>query len=1013
MTRWRRWMALALLPVSLVIGVRFYLSSHFLTSRITKSLEEQYGGTVHVARVAVGTRQTVLFDVELFEPGDNAKPWLTIDRLEADLSLRDAIAGAAPSHIALHGVTITLRFDTEGRLLTTLPARRNKAAPPGGQLPEIVLADGKLHLIGPGARQLHFDNVAMAMMPGAERHTLDGHGRSEVSGDWQASGWIDTNKAQVSLTVCSQGDVNLTQQMLEALPFVPPATWQEVQVTGATRVVATFTRDWDKAQRGYHVELQAKNANIHVDAIDLAATDVTGMVTIADDRVTMHNLQGIAHGGALEVDGVLDYTQPAVGIELAKLVVTGADCRQLPARWSLPPELEGKVHGSCQLSLVISHGKLQATGTGKGEVRQARIAGLAIAKPMSLALREVNGATNLSINLQLPPTAMSAVADAIRTRLPAETGGRVALNATLSLPLHTIADPATYRADGNVELTDGCVAGLTLEPLTAALHYDGSELKIDDVQAKLKTGGEFAAKATVCLKEPFTYRCLLQPAGIDLRILQQLEASLRPSLAIAGRLDASVEVQGTLRPFAVATAGTATCFDIQANNWKALAAEFHWHSDADRLDVDSFQAETYGGYIYGTAELPLKENGAPTGRLSFHGLDLARLLALQDGSVSGNVEGDLAFVLDGDDFSPTGKGRVAVTDLVWKDQLLAPQVQGDVVLTRQELTVGNVSATVAHGNVNGKLVVNLIQPERSWIQLDLGSAELTDLLRSWPALAGYAEGTVDVRLHGTLGTEWAGSADVVLQRGKLLGLEVTEWRAPVRWAFHPAEGRGEFEVRDSNAQIAQGRMTAQASAIWHGGLRLNSQVQFIGVNLQQAFPGSKLGNSRVTGRLELSSERLQNIDDLQANLTATMQQTQAMDYPVLRQVAPFLGLPTSKTFQRGEIRARLARSVVHVEKLSLAEGLWQLYADGNVSLQGNVHLDMTANSGRLGNLAAALGWRVPPTGTIGGDLLARATTALSPQLVHVHVRGNVREPTIQVVPLPLLTEQALRFFAGM
>src|SRR5204862_3690349 len=115
----------------------------------------------------------------------------------------------------------------------------------------------------------------------------------------------------------------------------------------------------------------------------------------------------------------------------------------------------------------------------------------------------------------------------------------------------------------------------------------------------------------------------------------------------------------------------------------------------------------------------------------------------------------------------------------------------------------------------------------------------------------------------------------------------------------------------------------------------------------------------------------------------------------------------------GDLRARLAKGVVYVERLSLQDGALQVYADGNLTLQGRVNLDVTANTGKLTNIGAALGWRVSPTGTIARELLKKATTALSPRLVHLHVTGTVREPTVQVTPLPLLTEQALRFFAGV
>src|SRR5271170_8217907 len=112
--RWRRWLAVVLVLGSLVFGARCYLASHWVAARVAAKLSELYGGVVQVGGARVGTSETVLFDVALFEPGDSVHPWLTIDRLEADLSLRDALSGASPTRVALHGPTVTLRFDEEG-----------------------------------------------------------------------------------------------------------------------------------------------------------------------------------------------------------------------------------------------------------------------------------------------------------------------------------------------------------------------------------------------------------------------------------------------------------------------------------------------------------------------------------------------------------------------------------------------------------------------------------------------------------------------------------------------------------------------------------------------------------------------------------------------------------------------------------------------------------------------------------------------------------------------------------
>jgi hypothetical protein len=899
------------MPVGLALVLHFFLSSPFITARVLAKLEELYGGKVQVGGVDVKSHDIVLHDVAFFESNRAAEPWLTVDRLEADISPYKAVTGGSPSRVELHGVTLILHFDDEGRLLNEIPSRPSLSAMSPAALPEVTVTDGKLRMLGPCCRQIDFDNVSARLVRSGNGSLLNGQGQCSGCGDWTVEGCIDTAIDQLTLSVRSKGQVTVTQSLLDNLPFVPPITWREVQADGRTTVVATFTNNWRAHNSSLRVELQPSESKIHVSAINLTANSVGAQVVISDRKVQVCDLHGELCGGRLELDASLDFRSTETDIDIARLVINDARVSELPTQWSLAATMDGKLHTNCRLHLTNPVSNASASwrlvGAGEGEIREARIHDLPFDGPIRLALQEASGATNLTADMQVAQVDIRALAERLEVKLPADTKGAVTISGLVTLPLSQINDSKTYRVIGSAQFIEGRVAG-----------------------------------------------------------------------------------------------------------WEVRSAQLQWKGDADRLLIDA-KGEAYGGYIHGNAEIPLQSNSAVHGQMWLQSLDLGSLVSNANTTpISGSVDGEFTFQVTSADFSPSAKGHVTLSDLAWNDEPLTSEVQADLALTQQELKIGNANGTVFGGNVSGQLVVNRKQRDRSWFQLDLANAELSGLLHSWPAVAEYtqAQGTVDIRLAGTLGADWTGNAEVVVQRGKLLGIDISEWRAPVRWTVNPTEGRGEVEIRDSNAQVAQGRVTAQASATWSSGLRVNSQIQFVGVNLHQAFQGNKLGNGRATGRIDISSERLQSIDDLQATLSATVQHTQALDYPVFRQVAPFIGLPVSKTFQSGEINARLAKNMVHVEKLALSEGPWQLYAVGNVTLKGNVNLEMTASTGKLGNLAATLGWRVPQTGFIGREQLMRATTALSPQLVHLHIRGTVREPTVQVVPLPIITEQALRFFAG-
>ena len=52
----------------------------------------------------------------------------------------------------------------------------------------------------------------------------------------------------------------------------------------------------------------------------------------------------------------------------------------------------------------------------------------------------------------------------------------------------------------------------------------------------------------------------------------------------------------------------------------------------------------------------------------------------------------------------------------------------------------------------------------------------------------------------------------------------------------------------------------------------------------------------------------------------------------------------------------------------------------------------------------------PAAGPMPINLLAQASTFLANRLIHLRVTGTVRSPTIQVEPIALLAEEAVRFF---
>jgi hypothetical protein len=282
---------------------------------------------------------------------------------------------------------------------------------------------------------------------------------------------------------------------------------------------------------------------------------------------------------------------------------------------------------------------------------------------------------------------------------------------------------------------------------------------------------------------------------------------------------------------------------------------------------------------------------------------------------------------------------------------------------------------------------------------------------------GQVQGTLQGRVRGTLGATWFGSADLVLDRGKVRGVEFSEWRLPVSWELSPAEGRGSATVQESSAQVARGRATGRLSLRWGYGLNVEGQVGFRGVDLQtllrETAGSTQVGTGLMTGRFDFSGSDVRSLDDLSGVLEATLGQTQALELPVLRTLSPFLSVSPSTSFNQGKLRARLTRGILRVERLTLEGGSLRVWVDGTVTTQGRLNLTVVATTGRVGLDPLRLrlfGIRIPLAGPIPVTLLIEANDYLSNHTVQLQVTGTVRSPTVRVAPLATLAQETVRFF---
>jgi hypothetical protein len=356
----------------------------------------------------------------------------------------------------------------------------------------------------------------------------------------------------------------------------------------------------------------------------------------------------------------------------------------------------------------------------------------------------------------------------------------------------------------------------------------------------------------------------------------------------------------------------------------------------------------------------------------------------------------------------------------WGDSAIADRLQGEVRLAADGLSLSDVSATLAGGDLRLNAGYSFARGGRVYLNLELFHVEAARLLAPFPSLAGMAEGPIDVSLRfsgGGRGIRGGGRA--VLARGRVLGVEVTDWRIPIELTFRPGNA-GELEVSDSSAQIARGRAQGRATLRWGDETQLAGSVRFFETDLHallgRGSDAAGYAGGQLNGTLDFSAENLRTADDLNATLAATLRQTRASGVPVVDQVIPFISLvggSAATRFETGEVLARLTRGTLRIRRFTLSNSVLQLIFEGDVALAGRLNLEVTAGTSYLGANSRGfqlLGLRLPAAGSLPLALIVDASAFLANRIVHLRITGTYANPTVRVEPTALLSQESVRFF---
>lgn len=599
--------------------------------------------------------------------------------------------------------------------------------------------------------------------------------------------------------------------------------------------------------------------------------------------------------------------------------------------------------------------------------------------------------------------------------------GFVSGGGSVEVSLDRITDPKAWTATARISAASVRVDTLFFESPSIQAKLASGVVSVTEATTRA-AGADVMVQGFLHLDQQLTFDASWSARGLDLERLARKLPDLRDAIGPKGTLDLKGTLTGALVPMTVGgTAEIATTRPLTLRGLPIRSLRAELDATPERLRV-AVRGRTLDGSVQVEGSVPLRQEQPVRAtvrlvnlqlRAIARDLRLGRELEALDGQINGNFQ--LQRQPDG---NFVGDGELRLAQLTWEGKLLARGLQAFPNFDGTQVRFNRLNGSVGDGQLAGTIVVRPEAVLRGYTNVRLSGCNLQQLAVVVPGLAKQVRGRVDVQLRAQLGNRFNGTLELTSSQLRLGAFELFDLNIPANWEYDPV-GMKRLSFTEARAQAGLGRVTARASIDYDSAIRLSGDLRFIEVELRNLLrglgEGQQFGAGRASGRIEFEAAQLRSLNDLTATVQARLPQFQALQFPVLRAIAPYLplGQTPNTAYREGEFKANLAKGVLRVQKLALQGTNANLFIDGTVTTQGRLGLNVVATTGQIGPPEGVLGLlrlRLPNVGPVPIGLIQDVTQLLSNRSVHLRIAGTVQTPTITVEPLPLLTEEAVRFF---
>jgi uncharacterized protein involved in outer membrane biogenesis len=813
------------------IGVGIYLATAAGKAQVARQIESRLGLPIEVQAIRLGLR-TSSVSLRAFDPNvsRDAGELFSVESASADVSLFDLLRGRLNPHtLDLKGVTITLRLDAAGKLLTPLPQFPDSGTAVGSSLvPTVQLEKGRITIRQENRAEFTVGNLDVTLSPQSNGEArLAGTIDDPLWAKWTITGQVDCSNEAGWLKLATN-DGPLTMDRLGSIPFVPAEVWAHVRPDGRGAVDLLLNEGTDHALH-YTVTIKPAEANLTLPDLNASLTQVTGLIRVAGAKLDLEGTRAELAGGTLAVDGGFDFGPEPTRANL-RVVATGLDIQQLPEKWGLPRDIEGKLRGNANLQLLIhANGEVEPHGGGSGTIDGAKIRDI----PVAIALRLVGNGKNyrfetshgttpntpnheiksgriapkkfiyvsqavatvpeqpkpeestLDATVKLRNVEIGELLEKLNVKLGYALRGKVSAEVAMRVPLTHAVSQAAYQFTGKLSSPALQLEGLVIRDLSATVVYQNGKLNLSELRGTIDSpnpsstlrAGTFRGTAVVERDPPGMVKANFSLEHIPLG--EVLKAIPGWSIEVRGVVDGKAEFSA---PYAQISDSTTWKGSAELQSAELVLAgrttkdlQIGLELAAGTATIQKAKITIEGIPVTAEATLALRDRYAFSASVRTTGTDVTDLRKLIPEAtlpdMKGLLETESRISGTASPFTFRATGRIAASQLTLA-RSVANQLELKWEASPEKLLVPELKATLFGGTITGSAEIPFAPDKGGKFALGFRNVDAAAATEFVPDFAVKITGAVTGSIAGTIvpakpGQSRVGNLDITLAAPKL------------------------------------------------------------------------------------------------------------------------------------------------------------------------------------------------------------------------------------------------------